>query len=163
MFAPSKASLGRKVSKSIKSSRENSEKTPRAGRVSFIINSFIAWVAAPVLLAKVLPIYTNKFSQESVDLFAGDGLTPERLLMLLIALMLSWFYTLARVKDVGWPILLSVIYCLPGPNILLFILRGNDKENGYGSVPVKPSMFKLIVALLLILASTAFVIAKPWW
>ncbi|GAA5214208.1 hypothetical protein ACFSJ3_04255 [Corallincola platygyrae] len=160
LFAPRKASLGRKVSKSIQSSRKKSAQTPRAGRVSFIINSFVAWIAAPLLLSKVLPMYTNKVSHVNFGWIAGYELTLDRLLMGLIALIMSWFFTVARVKDVGWPILLSAIYCLPGPNAALFFWPGNRKENGYGGVPAEPSKLKKAFALFLICSLVAFVIVK---
>ncbi|WP_147271859.1 DUF805 domain-containing protein [Corallincola holothuriorum] len=148
LFAPPKASLGGKVAKKIKTSRETALVTPRAGRINYILNSFLAWIAAPILLAKILPNATSQYPTSSATMSVADP-SPLHLIILLVAVVLSWFYTMARVKDLGWPIVLAFFYCLPGPNFALFIWPGERDKNSYGTPPAKPSWVKAIIAVLL--------------
>ncbi|CCN42154.1 membrane hypothetical protein [Vibrio nigripulchritudo SO65] len=152
LFAPTRKKISEKLVEKIEKSESQKIKTPRNGRVEYILNYFLSWCILPIFMAIAIP------SSSSLSLVSNSGVTGYKVasnlnfspsFLWLIPVLLSALYTSARVKDLEWKNKLSFLLWLPGINFILFFIPGTNGKNKYGLQPAKPTKFKALLAIIL--------------
>ncbi len=153
IFSKSSPKLTDRLVKSIaeKDKAKKAVKTPRNGRVEYIINIFVAWILLPSFMNAPLSGYPL-FKLFSVSVIESRVNFDFHLSILWgLPIILSYLYTCCRIQDLGWSNKVALIMWLPFVNFILFIWPGNQGENKYGVAPQNPSFIKVVGAFISVL------------
>lgn len=152
LFAPTNKKISEKLVEKIEKTESQKIKTPRNGRVEYVLNYFLSWFILPIFMAIAIP------TSSSLSLVSNSGITGYKVasnlsfspsFLWLIPVLLSALCTSARVQDLEWENKLSFLLWLPGINFILFFIPGTIGKNKYGLQPAKPTKFKVLLSIVL--------------
>ncbi|SKA58284.1 DUF805 domain-containing protein [Enterovibrio nigricans] len=148
LFAPARKKVSEHLVESLEKKEKAKVKTPRMGRVEYLINSFLACILLPVFMNGYIDENSKLsmfgYSIENADVhfyFINSWLWG-------VSCVLAWLYTISRVKDLCWPQYLSFVLWVPIIRWVLFFKVGDSEENIYGPAPKKPSTIKVFSSVV---------------